>query len=228
MIFRQLFDRTSCTYTYLLADEATREALLIDTVKEHVDRDFKLLEDLDLTLRYLLETHIHADHITGAGLLHQQTGAQIVMGSNTKNEKADRLLADGEEIVLGETKVKIHHTPGHTEGCCVFYSEGRVFTGDVLFIRGCGRTDFQGGSSKDLFESVHGKIFSYSDETLIYPGHDYKGMTVSTVGEEKKHNPRLKMSNSLEDFEAIMNGLKLDNPKMMDVAVPANMRCGME
>lgn len=223
---RQFFDPESSTYTYLLVDPESGEGALIDSVKEKVQRDLKLLHDLEIKLKFLLETHIHADHITGAWSIKEAIGAQIAVGRYTGAKNPDRFLSDGEEIFIGTIPIKAILTPGHTNGCVTFSCDGRLFTGDALMIRGCGRTDFQEGSSSNLFESVRKKIFSFPDETLIYPGHDYNGNTVSTVGEEKLYNPRLQMANSLEQFEQIMSQLNLSYPKKFDVAVPANLKCG--
>lgn len=227
MIFRQLFEPISSTYTYLIADSKTREALLIDPVRETIERDLQFVQELGLKLKSILETHIHADHVTSSGPIRKKTGAKIYLGQGSKLESADHLLEDGEEFMLGELTIKTILTPGHTDGCTSYLIGDRVFTGDTLLIRGCGRTDFQQGNSEALFHSVREKLFSLDDSILVYPGHDYKGRTCSSIGEEKEFNPRLKMSNSLQDFIEIMAKLKLSPPKQIDVAVPANMQSGM-
>lgn len=228
MIFRQLFDRKTCTYTYLLGDEATHEALLIDPVREHIDRDLQLLEELGLKLVYTLETHVHADHVTSSGLLRQRVGSKSVVSSAGGAPCADVLAEHGQTVRVGSIEVEVRHTPGHTDGCVsyVLADQSKVFTGDTLFIRGCGRTDFQQGDSRRLYASVHDQIFSLPDTCEIYPGHDYKGRTRSTVAEEKAHNPRLGGGRTEAQFVEIMGNLKLANPAQIDVAVPANLKCG--
>ena len=228
MIFRQLFDRETCTYTYLLADETTREAVLIDPVREQLDRDLQFLEELEVQLKYTLETHIHADHVTSSGLLRTKVGCQTVVSGRGGAACADKLVDDGDVIAFGSHRIEVRATPGHTDGCVVYVldDERMVFTGDTMMIRGCGRTDFQQGSPEKLYNSVHDKIFSLKDDCIVYPGHDYKGRTSSTVAEEKRYNPRLKLGNSLEDFKGIMEALKLANPAKIEVAVPANQKCG--
>mmetsp|Transcript_21390 Transcript_21390/g.34844 ORF Transcript_21390/g.34844 Transcript_21390/m.34844 type:complete len:232 (-) Transcript_21390:2118-2813(-) len=231
MIFRQLFDRESCTYTYLIGDEASRNAVLIDPVIEHVARDTKLLQELGFNLVYAMNTHVHADHITGSGKLKEiWERCQSVLGrAGNEDARADIKLADGEVLGFGKIQIKALHTPGHTAGCHCYYLEDGdskyVFTGDTVLIRGCGRTDFQGGSSEALYRSVHEKIFSLSDDTILYSGHDYKGNTQSTVGEEKKHNPRL--TQELNGFIDTMENLKLAHPAKIDIALPANLVCGI-
>ncbi|MEC7984872.1 MAG: MBL fold metallo-hydrolase [Myxococcota bacterium] len=229
MLFRQLFDRETCTYTYLLADITSKEAVLIDPVKENLDRDRGLLAELNLRLLYTLETHIHADHITSGGLFRLEQSSQTVVSAAAQTHCADRNIVDGDEIVFGAHRLQARATPGHTSTCMSYYCESgkMIFTGDTLFIRGCGRTDFQQGNSEQLYRSVHDKIFSLSDDTLIYPGHDYKGRTVSTVGEEKKWNPRLGGGKTITEFVKIMDGLNLSFPKRIKQAVPANMQCGV-
>lgn len=228
MIFRQLFDRQTCTYTYLLADADTKEALLIDPVREQMDRDVQLLEELGLTLRYTLETHIHADHVTSSGPLRQKLGSRSVVSSAGGANCADIQADHGQTIRVGHIELEVRHTPGHTNGCVsyVLADRSKVFTGDTLFIRGCGRTDFQQGDARRLYASVHDQIFSLPDGCAIYPGHDYKGRTRSTVAEEKAFNPRLGGGRSEDEFVAIMDALKLANPAKIDVAVPANLKCG--
>lgn len=229
MLFRQLFDRETCTYTYLLADEQTREAVLIDPVLEQFARDRQLIDELGLKLSVVIETHVHADHVTGGGLLREATGARFAICARGGVDEADLQLCDGDTISFGRHELEVRCTPGHTESCSSYYlaEEGMIFTGDTLFIRGCGRTDFQGGDPTDLYRSVHERILSLPGDTRIYPGHDYKGRTVTTVAEEQQFNPRLGGGRSSEEFAEIMNNLNLDYPKRIDVAVPANLRCGL-
>lgn len=226
LIFRQMFEKETSTYTYLLADAQTKEGILIDPVHETVARDLKLLDELEIKLRYTIDTHVHADHITGSSLIKKATDAQVVLGKATGVECCDVLLADGEELAFGEFKVKALSTPGHTNGCTSFLVNNLVFTGDTLLIRANGRTDFQEGSPEILFKSIHEKLFSLPDETLVYPGHNYVGLQVTTIGEEKRHNPRVGNNKSVEEFSDIMNNLNLPHPKKIDVAVPANLKCG--
>jgi sulfur dioxygenase len=229
MLFRQLFDATTSTYTYLLADEQTREAILIDPVLEQVDRDLEVLKDLRLELRFVLETHVHADHVTGAGELRKRTGARTVVARGAGAECADVLVAHGDVVRFGAHAVEVRSTPGHTDGCLTYVTADRrmAFTGDALLIRGCGRTDFQQGDARRLYRSVHEQIFTLPDEALVYPGHDYKGRTVSTVGEERSLNPRLGGGNTEDDFVGIMAALKLAYPKKIAEALPMNLRCGL-
>jgi len=229
MIFRQLFDRVSCTYTYLLADPLVRQAVLIDPVLSHVDRDIKLLDELGLDLRYILETHVHADHITGAAKIRSRIpSAAIVYGSANKVQGADLLINDKEFLAVGSIIITARHTPGHTSGCCSYITDilnkTYAFTGDTILIRGCGRTDFQEGSSKTLYESVKNIIFALPDAAVICPGHDYNGFGISTVGEEKNHNPRF--NRGLQHFESVMDNLKLAYPAKIKIAVLANQICG--
>ena len=228
MIFRQLFDPQSSTYTYLLADVASRDALLIDPVFEQVRRDTALIEELGLKLRFTLETHVHADHITGAWLLKQKLGSRIGVPAGSGAEGADRYLRPLEKIALGARHLEARGTPGHTGGCMTYVLDDRsmAFTGDALFIRGCGRTDFQDGDARALYRSVRSEIFTLPDGCIIYPGHDYRGLTATSVGEEKLYNPRLAESIGEEDFVGYMTHLGLAHPKQMDVAIPANMKCG--
>ena len=228
MIFRQLFDSQSSTYTYLLADSATREAILIDPVFEHVRRDAALIEELGLKLDWTLETHVHADHVTGAWLLKRRLGSKIAVCRKGGAEGADRMLEDGERVEFGRRTVEARCTPGHTGGCITYVldDESMAFTGDALLIRGCGRTDFQQGDARQLFRSVRERVFSLPEHCLLYPGHDYRGLTCSSVGEERMYNPRLADSIGEGDFVGYMTHLGLAHPKQMDIAVPANMRCG--
>jgi glyoxylase-like metal-dependent hydrolase (beta-lactamase superfamily II)/rhodanese-related sulfurtransferase len=228
MIFRQLFDPQSSTYTYLLADSATREAVLIDPVFEHARRDAALIEELGLKLLFTLETHVHADHVTGASLLKRRLGSKIALSKDGGADGADRTLADGDLVAFGMRTLEARATPGHTSGCMTYVLDSRAmaFTGDALLIRGCGRTDFQQGNARQLFRSVRERLFSLPDDCLVYPGHDYRGLAASSVGEEKKYNPRLAESIGEADFVGYMTNLGLAHPKLMDVAVPANLRCG--
>jgi len=223
---RPLFDNESCTWTYLLIDNSTRKAAIIDSVIEQTERDLLLISELDASLEYIMETHIHADHITGASVIKEHTGAKIVYGDNANVEGADIKIEDNATLLLGQTTITAISTPGHTSCSICYLVEGAAFTGDTLFIRGCGRTDFQEGSAKMLFDNVRDKLFTLPDETTIYPGHDYKGMLCSTIGEEKAHNPRLKMDNNREDFSRIMDNLNLPYPEKIDIAVPANLKVG--
>jgi sulfur dioxygenase len=228
VIFRQLFDPQSSTYTYLLADAASREAVLIDPVFEQARRDVALVKELGLALRWTLETHLHADHVTGASLLKEKLGSRIAVARASGAEGADRYLVAGEKIDFGRRNLEARATPGHTSGCMTYVLDDKsmAFTGDALFIRGCGRTDFQGGDARTLYRSVREQIFSLPDRCLVYPGHDYRGLTVTSVGEEKLYNPRLAESIGEGDFVGYMTNLGLAHPKQMDAAVPANMKCG--
>jgi sulfur dioxygenase len=227
--FKQLFDDVSCTYTYLLWDPKTKDALLIDPVDTKVDRDLKEVADEGLKLIYGVNTHAHADHITGTGLLKKKVEGLKSVISKASTAKADIHFEHGDKIQFGERYLTVRSTPGHTDGCCSFVmdDEKMVFTGDALLIQGCGRTDFQGGSSDKLYESIHSQIFTLPDDCIVYPGHDYKGRLSSTVREEKENNPRLGGTKTKEEFIEIMNNLNLPNPKMIDIAVPANLRCGV-
>ena len=229
MIFRQLFDRESCTYTYVLACRRTREAVIIDSVREMVARDEALLGELGVHLRYTLETHVHADHVTGAAALRARLGAKVVLARDAGVDAADLQLADGDVVRFGDQVLGVCTTPGHTAGCATYVTRDGMmaFTGDALFVRGCGRTDFQGGSARALYRSVHDKVFSLEDDCRLYPGHDYKGHTQTTVLEERLFNPRLGGRRTEDEFVAIMDGLGLAPPRLMDVAVPANLRCGV-
>jgi glyoxylase-like metal-dependent hydrolase (beta-lactamase superfamily II)/rhodanese-related sulfurtransferase len=228
MIFRQLFDAQSSTYTYLLGDAASREAVLIDPVFEQARRDAALLGELGLELAWTLETHVHADHVTGASLLRQKLGSRIALSRASGAEGADRYLVPNETIRFGNRALEARATPGHTGGCMTYVLDDRsmAFTGDALLIRGCGRTDFQQGDARALFRSVREQVFSLPDECLVYPGHDYRGLTASSVGEEKRYNPRLAESVGEGDFVGYMSHLGLPHPKQMALAVPANLKCG--
>ncbi len=226
MIFRQLFDSTSGTYSYLIASRRGAEAMIIDPVLEKVDRYIQLLNDLDLRLVKAVDTHLHADHITGLGALRDRTKCITVMGEQTKADIVSMRVADGEKLEIEGVGLGVIYTPGHTDDSYSFTMADRVFTGDTLLIRGTGRTDFQNGDAKAQYESIFNRLLRLPDETLVYPAHDYKGDTVSTSGEERAFNPRLQVK-SAEDYVHLMNNLNLPNPKMMDVAVPANMRVGL-
>jgi sulfur dioxygenase len=229
MLLRQLFDHETWTYTYLLADEESGEAVLIDPVIDQLERDIRLLEELGLKLVYTLDTHAHADHITGSGLLRKRLGSKAVVGANAGTEGADELVNDGSKLRFGSLALEVRATPGHTDGCVTYVTSDHkhAFTGDALFIRGTGRTDFQQGSAERLYRSIHDKIFTLPDDTIIWPGHDYRGLTFSTVGEEKRHNPRVGDGKTEGQFAEIMNNLNLPAPKKIDVAVPANLHCGI-
>jgi sulfur dioxygenase len=228
MIFRQLFDPQSSTYTYLLADGDAGEAVLIDPVYEQAPRDAALIGELGLRLLYTLETHVHADHVSGAWNLKQRLASQIAVSAHGGAEGADRYLRDNESVQFGRRHLQVRATPGHTKGCLTYVLDDQTmaFTGDCLLIRGCGRTDFQQGDARAMYRSVHARIFSLPDSCLLYPGHDYRGLTVSSVGEERRFNPRLGGELSEEDFVGYMNNLGLAHPKQMDIAVPANLKCG--
>lgn len=226
MIFRQLFDSVSGTYTYLLASRLGGEALIIDPVIEKVDRYLQLVRELDLKLVKAVDTHLHADHITGLGALRDHTHCITVMGEQTKADVVAMRVAEGDRIAIEGLSLDVLYTPGHTDDSYSFLTGGRVFTGDTLLIRGTGRTDFQNGDPRQQYDSIFNKLLRLPDETLVYPAHDYKGDTVSTIGEEKHFNPRLRVK-SVDEYVELMNNLKLPNPKMMDVAVPANVHVGL-
>jgi sulfur dioxygenase len=228
LIFRQLVDLQSSTYTYLLADAETREAVLIDPVFEQMQRDAALIGELGLRLRYTLDTHVHADHITAAWMLKQRHGSEIALGARGGAAGADRYLGHGEKLHFGKRYLSVRETPGHTAGCITYVldDERMAFTGDALLVRGCGRTDFQGGDARTLYRAVHQQIFTLPEDCRLYPAHDYRGITVTTVGEERRLNPRLGGELSEDDFAGYMCNLGLPHPKQMDVAVPANLRCG--
>jgi sulfur dioxygenase len=228
LIFRQLFDYETWTYTYLLADSGSREAVLIDTVREQTDRDYRTLQELGLKLKYVLETHVHADHITGASLLRDRTGAKVGLSAASGVKCADLLLEDGQELTFGPFRIRCLVTPGHTNTCMSYLCEGRVFTGDTLFVRDIGRVDFQQGSPEKMYQTVTKTLFSLPDDTFVYPGHDYTGRMVSTIAEEKAHNAKLGGGKSLDQFKALMAEMKLGPPKRLHVSVPANLLCGRD
>ncbi|BFM40868.1 MBL fold metallo-hydrolase [Synechocystis sp. LKSZ1] len=226
MLFRQLFDPGTSTYTYLIADIQTREAALVDAVLEQVERDTRLLRELGLALRYCLETHVHADHVTGAGQLKALTGCQTIVPQYAEVACADRQLHDDEEIWIGDISIKAIATPGHTDSHLAYLvNQTHLLTGDALLIRGCGRTDFQSGNAGLLYDAITQRLFTLPGDTLVYPGHDYRGQTVSTIWEERQWNPRL-ARRSRQDFIEFMAGLRLPPPQKMMEAVPANQVCG--
>ena len=228
MKIRQLFDTETSSYTYLVWDEKTREAALIDSVDTQMERDLQLIRELNLDLKYTLETHIHADHITASGKIREQLGSRAVVHRNSQSVCADILVADGDTIKLGEQQIQVMETPGHTDTCVSYRIDGIVFTGDALLIRGCGRTDFQAGDPGMLYDSIHARLFSLPDETIVYPAHDYRGFRSSTIGEEKAHNPRLGNNRPKQAFVDLMNSLDLDPPKKIAEAVPGNLKCGLK
>jgi sulfur dioxygenase len=226
MIFRQFFDSTSGTYTYLLASRQGGEALIIDPVLEKVDRYLQLVHELDLRLVKAVDTHLHADHITGLGELRDRTQCITVMGEQTHADVVSMRVTEGDRVEIEGVRFDVLYTPGHTDDSYSYLLADRVFTGDTLLIRGTGRTDFQNGDPRAQYDSIFNKLLKLPEATLVYPAHDYKGETVSTIGEEKLFNPRLRVK-SMDEYAELMNNLKLPNPKMMDVAVPANMRVGL-
>lgn len=228
LVFRQCFDAESSTYTYLLADSESGAAVIIDAVFEQIERDLALLRELSLDLTTILETHCHADHVTGAWLLAQRTGARIAVSAASGVAGADRYLNHGDRIEFGKRYLSVRETPGHTAGCLTYVldDESMAFTGDALLIRSCGRTDFQQGDPARLFHSVRTQIFSLPEQTRLYPAHDYNGLTMTSVGEEKRFNPRLGGEIAESDFTGYMRNLGLPHPKKIDIAVPANLQCG--
>jgi glyoxylase-like metal-dependent hydrolase (beta-lactamase superfamily II)/rhodanese-related sulfurtransferase len=226
MIFRQLFDSVSGTYSYLIASRRGGEALIIDPVLEKVDRYLQLVKEMDLKLVKAVDTHIHADHITGLGALRDRTHCITVMGEHAKVDVVSMRVTEGDKLTIEGVSMDVLYTPGHTDDSYSFLMPDRVFTGDTLLIRGTGRTDFQNGSAQAQYESLFGKLLKLPEDTLVYPAHDYKGDTVSTIGEERRYNPRLQVK-SVDEYVDLMSKLNLPNPKMMDVAVPANMRVGL-
>ena len=226
MIFKQFFEPETSTFTYLVACDKTKQAVLIDTVESEVPKYITELQSQDLKLVYTLETHVHADHVTGADTLRQKLGSKSVVHRDAGAMCGDLLVTDGVHIIVGTIDLEVRYTPGHTNGCISYFAGDRIFTGDSLLIGGCGRTDFQNGDSGQLYDSINKQIFSLPDEVIVYPGHDYNGNTQSTVGEERKNNKRLGGGRSREDFIKIMADLKLAYPKYIDVALPANQACG--
>jgi len=228
MIFRQLYDAPSSTYTYLLADEKSREALLIDPVFEQSQRDLALLRELDLSLKLVVDTHAHADHITAAWLLQQKTGCLIALSADAGAENVDLLLKDGDEFGVQGVQLQARATPGHTHGCMSFVlsDHSMVFTGDTLLIRGCGRSDFQQGNAARLFQSITQQLFSLPDDCIVFPAHDYNGRTESSIREEKQHNPRVGGGANERDFVLYMNSMQLPHPKKIAEALPNNLRSG--
>jgi len=224
MTFQQLFDDATYTFTYLLADKTAGEAVIIDPVLERVDEYLALLDEHHLKLAYVLDTHVHADHVTGAGALRRKTGCNTGLSVHAGVGYADLMLREGAEIRAGDIVVHVLETPGHTPTCLSYVIDGMVFTGDALLIGKCGRTDFQGGDAGRLYDSITNKLFALPDDTIVYPGHDYEGRTHSTIGEEKKHNSRLRLDR--EAFIRFMNELKLPRPRRIDGAVSANRACG--
>ena len=225
MIFRQLFDKNSSTYTYLIASEKGREALIIDPVLENIDIYIKNLNELDLKLVKVIDTHIHADHITGASQLNKKTNCCTIMGEHTPAESVQIKVKEDEIIKLDGLKIKTIYTPGHTSDSYSFLMDNLIFSGDTLLINGTGRTDFQNGNAKDAYHSIFGKLLKLPEDTILYPGHDYNGKKMSTIGNEKKFNPRLQV-NSENEYEEIMNNLNLPKPKLMDINVPRNIKLG--
>jgi glyoxylase-like metal-dependent hydrolase (beta-lactamase superfamily II)/rhodanese-related sulfurtransferase len=228
LVFRQLFDPQSSTYTYLLGDRPAGEAVLIDPVFEQVRRDTALLGELGLKLVATLETHVHADHVTGAWLLQRRTGSRIMLAAASDAAGASRYLSQDDVIAFGTRRLFVRATPGHTDGCLTYVLDdhGMAFTGDCLLIRGSGRTDFQHGDAAAMYRSIHEQIFTLPDDCLLYPAHDYRGLTVTSVAEERRFNPRIGGEIGIGDFTGYMNNLRLAHPKLLDVAVPANLRCG--
>lgn len=226
-MFKQLYDEISSTLTYVLMDDESREAVIIDPVDHHLDDYIALCKELNIQLKYALETHVHADHITASGQLRKALGLQTAVSEQCGADSADWQLNDGDEITFGQERIKVIATPGHTAGSLSFLWQDKLFTGDALLINGCGRTDFQGGDAGVLFDSITQRIFTLPSETLIYPGHDYQGRRVSNVAQETLINSRL-AKQSREAFIATMAALNLPNPKMIDVAVPANRKCGVD
>jgi sulfur dioxygenase len=226
MIFRQLFDSVSGTYSYLLASRAGGEALILDPVLEKADRYCQLLRELDLRLVKAVDTHLHADHVTGLGELRDRTQCITIMGEQSKADVVSMRVSDGDRVTIEGLCLDVMYTPGHTDDSYSYLMGDRVFTGDTLLIRGTGRTDFQNGSSRAQYDSIFNRLLKLPDETLVFPAHDYKGDTVSTIGEERRYNPRLQVR-SVDEYIELMANLKLPNPKMMDVAVPANMHVGL-
>lgn len=229
MILEQIFEPDTYTYTYLIGDSSSKQAALIDPVDTEIDSYIKRLDELGLTLSYVLDTHTHADHVSANGKLRELTQCITLIGQQAESQCIDKTFKDGDKLKLGELVIEILHTPGHTDDSFSFYidtkNQGYLFTGDTLLINGSGRTDFQNGDAHDQYRSIFEKLLSYPDSTKVYPGHDYNGLTVSTVGNEKANNPRLQVEDE-EAYVELMNNLKLPHPKYMDIAVPANQACG--
>ena len=225
MLFRQLFDKTSSTYTYLIASAKGREALIIDPVLENIDQYIKLLNDLDLKLVKVIDTHIHADHITAASKLKNKTNCTTIMGEHTPSDAVEIKVKDNEIIYVDKLEIKVIYTPGHTKDSYSFLMDDYLFSGDTLLINGTGRTDFQGGNSEDSYNSIFNRLLKLPEETLLYPAHDYNNQKVSTIGKEKKFNPRLQV-NGINEYIDIMNNLKLSKPKLMDINVASNIKLG--
>jgi glyoxylase-like metal-dependent hydrolase (beta-lactamase superfamily II) len=226
-MFRQLFDTESSTFTYLIVDDQSMEAALIDPVDTELTVYIDLLSSLGVTLKYALETHVHADHVTASGKLRQQFGIQTGVSQQCGASSADLQLNDGDQLQLGQQSITVIATPGHTTGSVTYLWKDKIFTGDALLINGCGRTDFQGGDAGTLYDSITQRLFTLTDETLVYPGHDYQGRRVSCIGQEKTINMRL-AGKTREEFIGIMQQLNLPKPKMIDIAVPANRKCGVD
>ena len=226
MELRQLFDPESSTYSYLVWDRKSREAALIDPVLEQVERDIRLTRDLGLKLCYTLETHVHADHITGSGILRNRLNSIVMVHENSQTKYADVLLRDGDQLPLGNSRIRVLATPGHTNSDVSYLIPGAVFTGDALLVRSCGRTDFQSGDAGTLFDSVTQQLFTLPGSTIVYPAHDYQGRASSSIAEEKQYNPRLCAGVTREGFISIMNKQKLDPPLRIREALPSNLRCG--
>lgn len=228
MEIRQLFDPESSTYSYLVWDSESREAALIDPVVDQVKRDTRLIRELGLKLKYALETHVHADHVTGSGALRQTLNCIVLVHENTRTKCADVLIKGGDFIPLGTGRMHVLYTPGHTEGDVCYLIPGSVFTGDTLLIRDCGRTDFQSGDAGTLYDSITQQLFTLPDDTIIYPGHDFEGRSFSTLLEEKLHNPRIGNNMSRNEFIQLMNDLKRAPPQRIHEALPSNLRCGTQ
>ena len=225
MLFHQLFDKNSSTYTYLIASAKGREALIIDPVLENIEQYIKLLNELDLKLVKVIDTHIHADHITAASKLKDATNCTTIMGEHTPSDTVEIKVKDDEIIYVDKLEIKVIYTPGHTKDSYSFLMNDYLFSGDTLLINGTGRTDFQGGNSEDSYNSIFNRLLKLPEETLLYPAHDYNGQTVSTIGKEKKFNPRLQV-NSINEYIDIMNNLNLSKPKLMDINVASNIKLG--
>ena len=225
MLIRQLFDAQTFTFTYLVADGINSEAIIIDPVDTKIDQYMRLLKELNLKLKYVFDTHVHADHITAAGKLRELTDCITLLGEATGATCVSKTVSDGEKVQVGNIEFTVLETPGHTQDSFCLYTDGMVFTGDTLFVRGTGRTDFQAGNPVDQYNSITKKLFTLPEDTIVYPGHDYNGNTCTSIWEEKHFNPRL-AGKTVEEFKHIMDNLNLPNPKMMDIAVPANLACG--